>query len=215
MLYIFQSSFTVSASEQKALFSVHSKGRLKFSIFMIHHNQSGKIQRQGFYCHDFFFIAMIRDLLGFVKNQKHTLLIFTVTYPTLQCWLLGGRSLFCYRIHWRHIGVLPSSLASFLNGKTFHEKNIWAGYENHRLKQSWGHLSHCSQRKLNDYLTPFIYWVSPQKILSPIQSIFFFVFKMHWKEERGIYNTVIKLIQSLNDIDLSKFKNLGEFLKFL
>lgn len=85
MLYIFQSSFTVSASEQKALFSVHSKGRLKSSIFMIHHNQSGKIQRQGFYCHDFFFIAMIRDLLGFVKNQKHTLLIFTVTYPTLQC----------------------------------------------------------------------------------------------------------------------------------
>ena len=38
---------------------------------MIHHNQSGKIQRQGFYCHHFFFIAMIRDLLGFGKNQKH------------------------------------------------------------------------------------------------------------------------------------------------
>lgn len=68
-------------------------------------------------------------LLGFGTNEKHTLLISILTHPALQCWLLGARSSFCYQIHGRSMGGLPSSLTTCLSGTTFHEQSTWAGYE--------------------------------------------------------------------------------------
>lgn len=90
---------------------------------------------------------------------------------------------------WRGAPFIPYHFSQWQNlSWAKHVGWVWKS----ELRQSWGHLTHCSQRKPDYYLTPFIYWVPPQKALSfPYTECLYFVFKMYWKEGRDIYNTVI------------------------
>lgn len=135
---------------------------------------------------------MIRDAVRFWNKWEAHIADFNSYTSSIAMLTLGSEELVLLPNPWEIYGgapFIPYHLSQWHNlSWAKHVGWVWKS----EFRQSWGHLTHCSQRKPDYYLTPFIYWVSPQKALSlPYTECLYFVFKMYWKEGRGIYNTVI------------------------
>lgn len=123
--YIYSKPFTVSASEQKALSSVHSKVSLSLVSFI------GPSQSEWEDTETVFLLLLLflykSMIKGFVrlckKSEAHIAAFHSPQIP--HCNVTPGRKeLVCYRIHWRHIGVLPHLLPLFSMAKSFMRRHM-------------------------------------------------------------------------------------------